>query len=136
MIVTDTNLLAYLLIGGTGLVAAREVFARDPEWAAPLLWRSEFRSVLAQYLRKRAVSLSGALALQAKAEQLLVGREYLVKSDRVLRLVSQSPCSAYDCEFVALAKQLSVPFITSDRQVLAAFPDVALSPSRYARRNS
>ncbi len=133
MIVTDTNLLAHLLLGGSGTVLAREVFLRDPEWAAPFLWRSEFRSVLAQYVRKREVSLTDALSLQRKAESLLLGREYLVRSERVLRLVSESVCSAYDCEFVALAEQLGVPLVTSDRQVLAAFPAVARSPGSYVR---
>jgi hypothetical protein len=39
MIVSDTNLLAYLFLGGPGTVNAREIFIRDPEWAAPFLWR-------------------------------------------------------------------------------------------------
>jgi predicted nucleic acid-binding protein len=133
MIVTDTNLLAHLFLGGTGTGLAREVFIRDPEWAAPFLWRSGFRSVLAQYLRKREVSLTDACSLQRKAESLLLGREYLVRSERVLRLVLESSCSAYDCEFVALAEQLRVPLVTSDRQVLSAFPAIARSPGRYAR---
>jgi predicted nucleic acid-binding protein len=55
MIVTDTNLLAYLFLGGPGTILARAVFIRDSEWAAPFLWRSEFRSVVAKYLRKREV---------------------------------------------------------------------------------
>ena len=133
MIVADTNLLAYLFLGGPGTILAREVFIRDPEWAAPFLWRSEFRSVVAQYLRKREVSLADALSVQRKAESLLLGREYLVRSERVLRLVSESSCSAYDCEFVALAEQLRVPLVTSDRQVLAAFPAVARSPGSFAK---
>jgi predicted nucleic acid-binding protein len=133
MIVTDTNLLAYLFLGGPGTILAREVFIRDSEWAAPFLWRSEFRSVVAQYLRKREVSLADALSVQRKAESLLLGREYLVRSERVLRLASESSCSAYDCEFVALAEQLRVPLVTSDRQVLAAFPAVARSPGSFAR---
>ena len=132
MIVADTNLLAYLFLGGSGTDAARDVFIRDPEWAAPFLWRSEFRSVLAQYLRKGELTISDALSVQRKAESLLLGREYLVRSDRVLRLVSDSNCSAYDCEFVALASQLRVPLVTSDRQVLAAFPAVATSPGGFA----
>jgi predicted nucleic acid-binding protein len=133
MIVADTNLLAYLFLEGPGTILAREVFIRDPEWAAPFLWRSEFRSVVAQYLRKREVSLADALSVQRKAESLLLGREYLVRSERVLRLVSESSCSAYDCEFVALAEQLRVPLVTSDRQVLAAFPAVARSSGSFAR---
>lgn len=32
-------------------------------------------------------------------------------------------CSAYDCEFVWLARDLRLPLVTADRKVLDAFPD-------------
>lgn len=131
MIVVDTNALAYLLIGGTGMAAARSVYLRDPVWHSPLLWRSEFRSVLAAYFRQRTLTIDDAIAVQRKAEELLAGREHVVPSDRVLRLVASSTCSAYDCEFVALAEQLTVPLVTSDRAVLKDFPAIAVSPSRF-----
>ena len=127
MIVADTNLAAYLLLGGPGTRLAREVFIRDPQWAAPFLWRSEFRSVLAQYLRKQELSLSDALVIQRKAESLFQGREYLLRSQHVLQLVSQSTCSAYDCEFVALATQLGAKVVTMDAKLLRAFPRHAIA---------
>lgn len=131
MIVVDTNQIAYLLIGGDRTDLARQVLLRDPEWAAPLLWRSEFRSILAGYLRRSELALPDALKLQAKGEQLLARREHLVRSERVLRLVADSGCSAYDCEFVALAQQLRAPLVTWDKEVLAAFPSVAMTPKDY-----
>lgn len=132
MIVVDTNQIAYLLIGGDLTDAVRRVFVKDPAWAAPLLWRSEFRSILAQYIRRQELSLSRARRMQQMAEELLAGREHLIGSDRILRLVEQSGCSAYDCEFVALAKELHLPLITSDRQILGEFPKVAVSPEAFA----
>lgn len=131
MIVADTNLLAYLLLGGTGTQAAQAVFMRDPVWNAPLLWRSELHSILTGYLRRRELRIDDAIEVQLRAEALFSGREHVVPSDRVLRLVASSTCSAYDCEFVALAEQLSVPLVTSDRMVLKEFPAVAVSPSRF-----
>jgi predicted nucleic acid-binding protein len=131
MIVVDTNQLAYLLIGGERTELARQVLLQDPEWAAPLPWRSEFRSILTGHFRRSDLAVSDALKLQRKAEQLLAGREYLVRSDRVLRLAAGSDCSAYDCEFVALAQQLKVPLVTWDKQILAAFPSIAMSPRGY-----
>jgi predicted nucleic acid-binding protein len=132
MIVVDTNQIAYLLIGGDLTDAVRRVFVKDPAWAVPLLWRSEFRSILAQYIRRQELSLSQARRMQQMAEELLAGREHLIGSDRILRLVEQSGCSAYDCEFVALAKELHLPLITSDRQILGEFPEVAVSPGAFA----
>lgn len=51
MIVVDTNVLAYLYLPGEYTAAAEALLAHDPDWAAPVLWRSEFRNILAGYLR-------------------------------------------------------------------------------------
>jgi len=90
---------------------------------APLLWRSEFRNILAGYLRRGTISFQMACELQAGAENLLEGREFDTDSSEVLALVRDSHCSAYDCAFMALARHLEVPLVTMDGKVLAAFPE-------------
>ena len=132
MIVADTNLVAYFLIPGERSVEAESVFRKDSEWVAPLLWRSEFRNVLAFHLRRSALSLEQALEIVADAETLMQGREYSLPSDPIVRLVAGSACSAYDCEFVALAMELGVSLVTSDAKVLGAFGETAVSPLQFA----
>lgn len=127
MIVVDTNVLAYLFLPGDHAESAERLFEADPEWAAPVLWRSEFRNILAGYLRRKALSFDQACGLQAEAEGLLTGAEFEVDSAAVLALVRDSDCSAYDCEFVALAMQLNVPLVTEDKKLLRGFPSVAVS---------
>lgn len=122
MIVVDTNVIAYLLIDGEHTAASRRVFAHDPEWCAPLLWRSELRNVLALYLRRGSMTLEQATALQEAAEGLLARREYIPRSRDVLALAAASGRSVYDCEFVATAQRVGVPLVTSDRQLRRAFP--------------
>lgn len=122
MIVVDTNVLAYLYLPTNYTAHAEALLQRDPEWAAPILWRSEFRNILAGYLRRRTLSFEAAGAIQAEAEGLLAGNEHLVDSLRVLELVRDSDCSAYDCEFVALAMRLGTKLITMDAKLLRAFP--------------
>lgn len=131
MIVADTNLVAGLILRGARHDEARAVYGRDHEWSAPVLWRSEFTSVLSRYLRNGGLSLAGAEEHYRQAEDLLSGREYFVPAARVLRLLTTSPCSAYDCEFIALAQVLGSRLVTSDREVLDAFPDVAVTPERF-----
>jgi predicted nucleic acid-binding protein len=131
VIVVDTNLIAYLLCGGEHTDIAREVFLRDHEWSAPILWRSEFANVLARPLRRKEISVERAVEIHQLAEALLDGRQFAVPTERVLQLVAASPCSAYDCEFVALAQYLKASLVTSDRDVLRAFPQIALSPDRF-----
>ena len=131
VIVVDTNVVTDLLVRSEATDAARAVLARDPEWAAPLLWRSEFRNVLVGELR-RGLDLTHVASLQAMAEELFVGREYAVDSARVFELAARSGRSAYDCEFVAVAQALGVPFVTSDRQLLRSFPETAVSLTTFA----
>ena len=126
MIVADTNLIAYFFIPGEHTADARRVFLKDPDWVAPLLWKSEFRNVVATYLRQGYFNLKDALTIVNEAEQLFRGNEYSVPSDSVLKMVSESKCSAYDCEFAALAQELGVKLVTSDKVILSAFPSIAV----------
>jgi predicted nucleic acid-binding protein len=132
MIVVDTNVVAYLLLGGEKTAGARLAFRKDPAWAAPILWRSEFRNILGAYLRRGTLTRSDALEVMREAEALFHGTEYSVESGQVLKLLSESNCSAYDCEFVALAQQLSVPLVTSDSEILKDFPQTAISLETFA----
>jgi predicted nucleic acid-binding protein len=132
VIVVDTNLLVYLHVEGQRTAQAEAVLRRDSIWVAPILWRSEFRNTLAGLVRRRALTLEDALRIVAEAERGMAGREYGVASQQVLLVAEQSGCSAYDCEFVSLAQDLGVHLVTADRQVLAAFPAVAVAPAVFA----
>lgn len=136
MIVADVNLVAYLLLGGPETELAQAVLERDPVWAAPVLWRSEFRSILTGLIRQRGLALADAWQAHELAEGLLGSQEYTVGGERILQLVAESPCSAYDCEYVALADELAVPLVTADRQVLRHFPKVAMNPRTFLQRTN
>ena len=127
MIVVDSNVLAYLYLPGENTAYSEALLEREPEWCAPILWRSEFRNILAGCLRRRALTLEQACSLQLEAESLLAGAEFEVDSQAVLQLADASDCSAYDCEFVALAAQLDTTFVTMDKKLLRAFPKHAVS---------
>jgi predicted nucleic acid-binding protein len=125
MIVTDTNTIAYLYINSDKSAQAEQLLMREPRWIAPSLWKSEFRNVLALYLRKNILTFDEILMIIQQAENLMLENEYEVSSVQILHLVNVSDCSAYDCEFVALAKLLNIPLITSDKKIINAFPGIA-----------
>lgn len=125
MIVVDANVIAYLWLPGEWTEAAEALLARDPQWVVPLLWRSEFRSVLAGAVKKKACSLERAIQIAEAAESSLLGREFAVDSARVLTLAADSGCSSYDCEYVALAKELATALVTNDHELLKRHPRVA-----------
>jgi len=127
LIVVDTNVMAYLLLRGPRTEQAEVLRRHHRQWAAPPLWRSEFRNVLTGCLRRDLLPFPKALVLMQEAEAILSAHEEKVSTEHVLQLVSSSHCSAYDCEFVSVAQHLGVPLITEDRAILKAFPDVAQS---------
>ena len=132
MIVVDTNVIASLYLETERSQAAENALERDPEWVAPVLWRSEFRNVLALQLRLRHLKLPDALRVMEAAEAHLKDHEFAVPSLEVLQLADESGCSAYDCEFVGLARNLAIPLVTLDRRVQAAFPEVAVTLEEFA----
>lgn len=129
MIVVDTNVMAYRWLPGPRNADADALVRLDPEWAAPLLWRSEFRNVLAGYIRSGQLSVDDAEQAMRHAAASLPGGEHAVADAVVLGLVARSKCSAYDCEFVALAESLDTQLVTEDRALLNAFPKVCRSLS-------
>lgn len=134
MIVADTNLIAYFYVKGEYSDLANQVLLRDPRWAAPLLWRSEFRNTLVKCVRGGLVDLDDAYRIMNKAESLMSGYEYAVVSGDVLSLAASMACSAYDAEFVVLARGLGVPLVTMDKDLLESFPETAVSPARFLAR--
>src|SRR4029077_8310432 len=92
----------------------------------------EFRNVLALYLHKGEMSLRQASALQDVAGEILAGREHAVVSNDVLALAHETGRSAYDCEFVAVARRLSLKLVTSDRPLLASFPHDTVALHAFA----
>lgn len=133
MIVVDTNIIGYLLIPGQFSASAEAVLRRDPDWHAPILWRSEFRNVLARYVRVGELALERALAIIEQAETLMQGAEHDVKSPDVLRLAASSGRQAYDCEFIALADDLNVVLVTCDDRLSTSFPARAKSPDEFLK---
>jgi len=129
MIVVDSNVLAYLYLPGEYTAAAEALLEQDSDWAAPILWRSEFRNILAGYMRRKAITFEQAYSLQREAESLLEGAEFEVETLAVLELVRDSDCSAYDCEFIALAMRLDTIMVTMDKKLLRAFPKHAIALS-------
>lgn len=134
MIVVDTNVVHYCWVRGQNTEIAQVVRRQDPDWHVPLLWRSEMRNILTAYLRRGLLSRSQIVAILNAADQALAESEHIVADDLVLDVVANSPLTAYDAEFVALANVLSVPLVTADKAVLKAFPDQALTMEAFIRK--
>lgn len=132
MIIADTNLIVYLFITGDQTILAQKVLDKDPYWIVPPLWQSEFRNVLAAYIR-RGMELQQAKQIMQNAIGTLEKRQVVASDDEILDLIAEIHCTAYDCEFVALARQLNIPLVTADKQLLREFPDCAISLAEFVK---
>lgn len=127
MIAVDTNVVAYALIQGAQTALARRVWDLDPVWRLPDLWRHEYLNVLATYARRGGASLRMVTQLWIQAVQLLAGSTQPVDMPLALQLAIENKISAYDAQFVALARSLGVALVTEDQHLLQAFPQETLS---------
>lgn len=131
MIVVDTNIIHYCWVRGQNTGTAHAVRQRDPEWHAPILWRSELRNVLTAYLRQELLTRAQVEEVLDAASQGLAACEHVVADRLVLDVVENSRLTAHDAEFVALAAALSSPLVTADRAVLSAFPGLAMTMDAF-----
>jgi predicted nucleic acid-binding protein len=127
MIVVDSNVIAYCWIHGEYTALAHRLRRLDPDWHAPVLWRSELRNILTGYRRDGSLECGQVRQIMATAEAGLTGREHHVPSERVFQVTERSRLSAYDAEFVALAEILDARLVTEDQAILASFPQHASS---------
>jgi predicted nucleic acid-binding protein len=127
VIVADTNLIAYLFIEGEFTKEAESIYQSDSDWVAPYLWRSEFRNILALYLRKKILSLAESKAIAESAEELFSGNEFELNSDAILDLAANCSLSVYNCEYVLLAQKLGIKLVTNDKKILRNFPDITIN---------
>lgn len=133
MIVVDANLIAYAVLPGEHTPSALAALERDPEWVAPMLWQSEMRNVLATTMRVKGLRYEDALGAWARARELVVDVPTPADTPRILRLAVEARASAYDCEYVALAEALAIPFVTSDAPLARRFPRQARHLDAFLR---
>lgn len=126
MIVVDVNVVAYYFIEGDKTSLARRLMQRDADWRLPALWRHEYLNVLASYARRGGAALAEARLLWRRALGLLGRREEPTDSEQALALaINNHAVSAYDAQYVALARRLGCPLVTDDQRLLRTFPETA-----------
>ena len=131
MIVVDTNVVVHLITDSPDTADASALFEEDGEWAAPRILMSEFRNVLVGMVRRGAITLDRARVMSDRAAAILSDRMTPVDSAHVLDVAIECGLTAYDAEFVALARTLGVPLVTLDGGILGGAPDVAVRPRAF-----
>ena len=131
LIVVDTNVIAHLMGDDAPADAAHAVMSVDAHWVAPAIWRSELRNVLVRSCRARRLHWEECPRIMEFAERRMEGGSHEMPSASVLAFARRTGCTAYDSEFGALAEELAVPLVTTDRALLAALPGRAFTPEAF-----
>ena len=127
VIVVDTNVMVRLVVGGEQAAGAARRLRDDSAWAAPGILISELHNVLLGFVRRGAVTSDEALAMSDDARSVLGDRIVAVPGPRVIAVALECGLSAYDAEFVVLARMLGVSLVTLDQAILDSAGDVAVS---------
>ena len=93
---------------------------------------SELRNVLVGFIRRGDMTSDEAKTLGYRAEAVLEDRVSRAPGDAVLDTALECGLTAYDAEFVALARALGVGLVTMDAAVLRGAPDVAVPLEAFA----
>src|SRR5688572_14857603 len=104
MIVVDAEVLISLTLIRPNTALAREAFLKDPDWAAPPLWRSDFRGQLWKHISANRISPPQALRAFAAAEVIIAGNEPEPQLSEILALTKSRGLEAYDAEYVAVGR--------------------------------
>lgn len=131
MIVVDVNVVAYFFIEGEKTVSARDLLCRDPDWRLPALWRHEYLNVLATFVRQGGATIAEAQRLWRQSVELFGPGEQSVDMEAALVLAAENRISAYDAQYVALARQLQTVCVTEDQRLLRAFPALTRSMQAF-----
>jgi predicted nucleic acid-binding protein len=135
MIVVDTNILAHTWLPSEIKEKIKQLILIDHEWIAPILWRSEFRSILSIFIRKGLLSELQAVELSELAEDQMANREFSVPTKEVISVVKNSRLSSYDSEFIVLAKIKGVKMVTLDKEIQREFPRIAFDLDNFLRES-
>jgi len=126
VIVVDTNVMVYVVTGSEDHGdRAAALLRTESDWAAPSILLSELRNVLTGFVRREWVELSDAKAMHDDALAILADRIGAVDGSEVLAVAASLGLSAYDAEFVVLARELECELVSADQRILAAASDVA-----------
>ena len=118
--------MVYLLLAEKWGADADHLLKQDREWAAPVILMSELRNVLLGFVRRGDMGPDQAKSISDDAALILDDRVETVSTAQVFDVALECGLTAYDAEFVALARALGVHLVTLDGAILRGAPDVAV----------
>ena len=136
MIVVDSNIITARNLTSSLTSETRQVEEKDPVWIVPVLWRYEFQNILATSIKTKQIKPEQAMDIWEKVSKVLIENECEPSASKVIDFVAQHGITAYDGQFIGLALEMGIPFVTEDRELQEKFPGTAISMDEFLRPES
>ena len=131
MIVADANVIVYATIASEKTFLARRLRRLDPLWSVPSLCRHELANALSSHVMYGNLTEKIIPAAWGAFSSVIDGNEHDVHMQSAVRLAVERGISAYDAQYVALARRLNAPLVTEDKKLRARCPDETHSIAEY-----
>jgi len=131
LIIVDANVIAYAFIAGDKTELARKLKEAEPDWRVPRLWREEFENVLAMQVHTGGLKRDQAGEAMMAALEILLPGELVVDPLDALDTAMHLHISAYDAQYLALARKYDVLLITEDGPLRKAARGTAKSMHEF-----
>lgn len=136
MIVADANIIVYATLTGDMTPLARRLRGLDPVWVVPSLCRHELANALLSHVKYGNLSGDDIPTVWDSFSLVIDGNEHDMHLPSVVRLAAERDISAYDAQYVALARQIGKYLVTEDKRLISRCPDEAQSLSQYLESQS
>jgi predicted nucleic acid-binding protein len=135
MVVVDANVIVYAVFQTPELPFVAALQQKDPDWLLPTLWQHEVASAAATFVRAGKADLQQARAAMAAALSLVGGREHTVDLADCIEAAVAHDLSAYDAQYLVLARSLGVKCVTADQKFLRNAPGITIALRDFSTSN-
>jgi predicted nucleic acid-binding protein len=130
VIVADASVVTFLFLEGELSGVAQEIYRIDPNWVTPPILNHELLNILAAVGSSEG-NVQVMEDLWREARGVLGSRQQIPDPLRSLRLAIELGISGYQAQYLALADQLRLPLLTTDRMLLDLLPQKTGRPEVY-----
>ena len=124
MIVVDVNIIVNLFIEGEHTTAASDLYKQDDQWCCPDIWLHEMTNVMSTYVKHGGVSQKKAAQILNNALAYFLDTTFSISVTDVLNCSLKYNISAYDAEYIVLAKSNKTRLVTVDKKLNKAIPQL------------
>ncbi len=122
MIVVDVNIIVNLFIEGDHTPAAVELYEQDNQWYCPDIWIHELTNVMSTYVKHGGLSQKKVDQILNNAMDYFLDTTISMPISDVLKCSLKYNISAYNAEYIVLAKMNNTPLVTVDKKLNKSIP--------------